>query len=490
MLEIGGIVKDFGGTRALDQVSFAVRPGEVHALVGENGAGKSTLGNVICGALKPEAGTIHLDGRPLELKSPLDAAEAGISIVHQHFSLVPELTVAENIFLGRVPKTRLGFVDWKKLFVRAEELLERLDFRLDAKRPVKSLGAAGRQMTEITRALSLASRILIMDEPSAVLSPGELERLFGIIGRLKADGKTIIYISHRLAEIFEIGDRVTVLKDGKGVGTYELDGRIDPPFLISKMVGRQWADHFPEKSREVGRELLRVEDLRRHGAFENVSFTLRAGEIVGLAGLVGSGRTELLKAIFGALPPDEGRIYVEGKCVRIGSPRDALAHGIAYLSEDRHHEGVIPSLSVGMNMTLPVLHRFAPRGILRLREEKRFVDEMIEKLDVRTRGRNQLVSRLSGGNQQKVALAKWLATEAKVFLFDEPTAGIDVGSKREIYRLIAELAESGRAVLMVSSEIPEVLSMSQRILVMNKGRISGRLSAETTSEEDVLRHAT
>ncbi len=490
VLEARNVVKDFGGTRALDQVSFAVLPGEVHALVGENGAGKSTLLNILCGALQPDVGSTLMDGRQISLESPHRARQSGIAVVYQHFNLVPELTVAENIFLGHIPQTRLGLVDWKRLFLEAQELVQRLDFDLEVGKRVSELTSAGRQITEIARALSASARVLILDEPSAVLGRGELEKLFKTIRRLRNEGRTIIYTSHRLEEIFQIADRVTVLKDGKHAGTYDLDGQVDRSFLIGKMVGREWSDQFPETPRALGRELLRVRDLTKKGSFEEVSFTLRSGQIIGLAGLVGSGRTELCKAIFGATSFDSGRVYVDGKLATIRSPRDALAHGIAYLSEDRQHEGLVMCLSVADNVTLPILRRFAPRGVLRIGPQRRFVGKMTGRMNLRARGLNQVVKRLSGGNQQKVALAKWLGTQAKIFLLDEPTVGIDIGAKNEIYHLIAELARDGAAVLMVSSEIPEILSLSSDIIVMSKGRITGHLSPEETSDNEVLHYAT
>jgi ABC-type sugar transport system ATPase subunit len=490
LLELRDIAKTFGGTHALSDVTVTVRPGEVHAIIGENGAGKSTLIKILCGAYKADHGTVILDGHPVNFHNPQDAMRQGIATVHQQFTLVPELTVAENIFLGRLPRTTAGLVDWDRLYLDAEAVLRRIDLDLDVRRPVRVYGAAGRQITEIARALSLDAKILILDEPTAVLGPSEVDKLFAIIRGLRAQGVTILYVSHRLAEIFAIANRVTVLKDGLLVGTYDVDDQIDRDFLVGKMVGREWRDHFPDRAAGGETEVLRVEGLTRHPIFEDVSFTIHRGEILGLAGLVGSGRTKLCKALFGAAPYEGGTIFVDGKPASIRSPREALAHGIVYLSEDRHNEGVIMALPIAKNVTLPILDRFATRwasgALLDLRREGRFVDDMIAKVDVRTWGRNQVVATLSGGNQQKVALAKWLSTQARIFLLDEPTVGIDVGAKAEIYQLVAALAREGVACLLVSSDIPEILSMSSRVIVMRKGRISGELDPRTATEEDVL----
>ena len=444
---------------------------------------------VICGACKLDQGSIVLRGEQIHLSNPHHAMLLGIGTVHQHFTLIPELSVAENLFLGRLPRTRLGLVDWDQLYRDAAEVLNRLNFRLDVKQPVRTLGAAARQVVEIARALSLDARILILDEPTAVVGPSEVEKLFAIIRGLKAHGVTVLYVSHRLSEIFAIADRVTVLKDGRVVGTHDVDARIDRDFIVGEMVGRAWRDQFPERVTGSGDEVLRVEGLTRSPIFEDVSFTIHAGEIVGLAGLVGSGRTKLCKALFGAAPYDSGTIYLNGRPTSIHSPREAIAHGIAYLSEDRHLEGVILSMSIAKNVTLPILGRFAPRGVLDLSQERRFADEMMARVDVRASGREQIVATLSGGNQQKVALAKWLSTRSKIFLFDEPTVGIDVGAKSEIYQLVAALAREGVACLLISSEIPEILSLSSRVLVMRKGRIAGELDPRTATEEDVLRLA-
>ena len=490
MLETREITKDFGGTRALDRVSFALRAGEVHALVGENGAGKSTLMRIISGALKPDSGTIRLHGSPIDIDSPHQALRLGISIVHQHSGLVPSLTVAENIFLGRMPGTKLGLVDWKKLYRDAVALLRRLDFDLDVHRPAGDLDAAGQQITEIARALSVSAQVLIMDEPSAVLGSSELERLFRIIRKLRAAGTAIVYVSHRLEEVFRISDRATVLKDGRIVGTYALDGDVDPSFLIRRMVGREWVERSPDLPSRTGDELLRVEGLTREGAFEDVSLGLHGGEILGLAGLVGAGRTDLCKAVFGATSHDGGRIYIKGKLSSIGSPGDAMTHGIAFLSKDRHGEGLILCQSVGRNVTLPILRRFTSSGILNPGRENRFIDSMLARMNVRTTGRTQMAADLSGGNQQKVALARLLGTQARIFLLDEPTVGIDVAAKSQIHQLVAQLARGGAAVLLVSSEIPEMLSLCNRILVMSKGRITGHLRSGEVTEEEVLRLAT
>lgn len=490
MLETLQITKNFGATRALDRVSLGVHAGEIHALVGENGAGKSTLMKIVSGALKPDSGTIRLNGQTVEIYSPHHALHLGISIVHQHSGLVPSLTVAENIFLGRMPRTRLGLVDWKRLHRDAVGLLEGLDFHLDPDRPAGRLDAASQQVVEIARALSVSAQVLILDEPSAVLGTSELERLFRILDRLRSEGKAIVYVSHRLREIFRISDRATVLKDGRTVGTYDLDGRVDASYLIRKMVGPGWVEGAKGPPAPTGSELLRVEGLSREGAFTNVNFEVRSGEIVGLAGLVGAGRTELCQAIFGAMPLDTGRIFIEGKLCDIRNPTDAISHRIALLSKDRHRESLIPLHPVGWNISMPILDRLAPRGILSRRQEHGHVDGLISRLGVRTTGRRQLASSLSGGNQQKVALAKWLGTKARIFLLDEPTAGIDVAAKSQIHQLVVGLARRGAAVLLVASEIPEVLALANRILVMSKGQVKGQLEAAAATEEDVLRLAT
>lgn len=488
-LQTQGIVKTFGGTHALDGVDFEAEPGEVHAILGENGAGKSTLMKILCGALSPDRGIVKLDGNTVQFSTPQGGLDAGISIVHQQFTLIPEQSIAENIFLGRIQRNSWGIVDWGQLFHQADALLKRLDSNLDPKCIVKNLGAGECRIVEIARALSYSAKVLILDEPSAVLGPRELSKLFAILHKLKSEHCTILYISHRLDEIFEIADKVTILRDGRSVGTYPIDKNLNRSFLISRMVGRKWNEQFPKKLTRYGPEKLSVNRLTRNAMFEDVSFNLRAGEIVGLAGLVGAGRTEICKCIIGASSFDSGTVAIDSQTVQISSPREALERGIAYLSEDRHGESVINCRSVGENITMASISRFTRNGVLALKHEKKIIRDMMQKTDVRAASRHQLVGSLSGGNQQKVALGKWLSTRAKIFLLDEPTAGVDVGAKTEIYNLISNLARSGVAILLVSSDIPEIIAMCSRVLVMKQGRIVRTLEENNVTEKAVLESA-
>ena len=489
MLKAEGIVKGYGGTRALDDVDFEAQAGEIHAIVGQNGAGKSTLMSILAGEVQPDAGRIFLDGAPVRMESPLRAMGLAVAMVHQRRQVVPELSVAENIFLGRLPKTALGLLNRKKLLADARESVARLGFDLDVRQRVGTLRAAGRQLTEIARALSMSAKVLILDEPSAVLCRTELESLFRIIRKLRDEGKTILYVSHHLSEVFEIADRATVLKDGRTVGTYDIDCRIDQRFLISRMVGSEWSDQPRGKSDRHGAEILRIEGLTGAGAFEDISLTLRAGEILGMAGLIGSGVTELCRAIFGAMPYDRGSIFVRGVRASISSPRDGLGHGIAYLSEDRGGEGIIGQLPVYANLTIAALGRFATGGILKRRAEEAWAHSMVRRVGVRCAGLKQLVAQLSGGNQQKVALGKWLSADARIFLLDHPTAGVDVAAKSEIHSFLVELAANGAAILVSSSDLPELLTLCDRIMVMSRGRIVRELYSEKTTEKEILYYA-
>ena len=469
-LKLRGIVKHFPGVLALNDVGLDVRPGEVHALLGENGAGKSTLIKVISGVYHPDAGEIHVDGRPVRVRNPHDAQALGISTIYQEFTLAPDMDVAENIFLGREPlRVRaLSIVDRKALIRQTREVLASLDLQIDPEATVKHLGVAQQQMVEIAKALSLDARLIIMDEPTATLTSHEIDRLFEAIGRLKQRGVAIVYVSHRLDEVKAICDRATILRDGTYVATVPVASTtIDQ--IIRLMVGRDLKDKFPKIASEPREEVLRVEQLSRKGVLHDVSFSVRRGEIVGIAGLVGSKRTETARAIFGADPIDSGRIFLRGKLVKVRTPGDAIEHRIALVPEDRKRHGIFATLSVWENIVLSALRQFSRNGILDLRREKQRAQQFVASLRIATPDIDKRVLDLSGGNQQKVVIAKWLNTNAEVFLFDEPTRGIDVGGKIEVYRLMGELISRGAAIVMISSELPEVLGLSDRILVMREG---------------------
>jgi ribose transport system ATP-binding protein len=488
LLSMRGVGKEFPGVRALEDVDFEVLPGEVHALVGENGAGKSTLMKILSGALQKDEGEILLDGQPTQIASPHRAQELGIAMIYQEFNLVPHLSAAENIFLGREPRKWRFFVDWKKMHEQAGEALARLGVGLDLRQPVRSLSVAQRQMVEIAKALSADARLIVMDEPSATLTEHELERLFQLVRSLKQQGVSVVYISHRLEEIFEVADRVTVLRDGKLIGTSPV-GQVDRQEIIRMMVGHAIEQRTPKKKAPIGEELLRVEGLSG-GPVKGVSLSVRKGEIVCLTGLVGSGRTELARLIFGADPRVSGTIYLDGRPVQIRSPREAIRRGIGFVTEDRKEQGLILGLSVRENVTLANLDLVAFWGVIRRQLERASVRQSIEALRVRTPSMEQLVRNLSGGNQQKVVLAKWLFTKSKVLLFDEPTRGIDVGAKVEIYQLMNELAARGVGMLMITSELPEALGMSDRILVMHAGKVAAELRPEDAAPEKIMFYAT
>ncbi|MFH1926596.1 MAG: ATP-binding cassette domain-containing protein [Chloroflexota bacterium] len=485
VLELRGISKSFPGVQAVDNLSVEFHRGEVHALVGENGAGKSTLMKIIAGAYQPDAGEMVLRGQKVQFRSPHDAQVLGISIVYQEFGLIPDMTVAENIFLGREPKTRWGLLDRVGMEQRAIELLERLDTTLDVRLSVSYLSVAQQQLVEIAKALSFDASLIIMDEPSAALTGAELERLFEIIESLKQSNVTIIYVSHRLEEVYSIADRVTVLRDGKWINTLPIEDT-DRDGLVRMMVGRTLKETFPGGSGGGDEEALRVEGLCRKGVLRDISFVLHRGEILGIAGLVGSGRTELARAIFAADARDGGDVFVGGRKVDFRSPSDAMRAGIGFLTEDRKAEGLALGLSVRHNIALPSLDRRSLLGFVRDAEERRAVQASIDELEIRATSMGQEVRFLSGGNQQKVALAKWLNTEPQIIIFDEPTRGIDVGVKAEIYRLMREMGDDGKAILMISSELPEVLGMSDRIVVMHEGRIVGELAGKEATEGKVL----
>lgn len=496
ILEVRNISKEFPGVKALDRVTLRLRQGEVHIVAGENGAGKSTLMKILAGAYRKDAGDILIDGQVVEIDSPQRAQELGISAIYQEFSLVPQMSVAENIFLGREPRlyARLRLVNWGTLYQEARRALDQLEADIDPRAPVRSLGLGQMQMVEIARALSARARILIMDEPTAALAEKEVNRLFTVVRRLAAAGISVFFISHHLEEFHQIGDRISVLRDGCYTGTRELRDT-DLGEIVRMMVGRELKGQlFPRRAEgpaEAGRpERLRVEGLTRKGAFENVSFYVRAGEVVGLAGLMGAGRTELVRALFGADPIHGGRIYVDGQEVSIRSPQDAIAIGMGFLTEDRKAHGLNLLMTLRENVSLANLRAVLRNGLISYREERQVSQQFVETLSIKTPGVEERVANLSGGNQQKVVLARWLFTRSRIFIFDEPTRGIDVGAKVEIHRLIRQLADQGSAVVMISSEMPEILGMSDRIYVMSAGRMTAELCGEEATPEAILHYAT
>jgi len=471
VVELHDITKSFGGVSALKGVSFEVRAGEVHALLGENGAGKSTLIRIIAGSHIPDRGEIRVGGELVRFSSPRDARRRGIATVYQELLLFPDLSVAENIFLGNAPRTRLGAIDWTAIRAKARALLDDLespDLDVDAK--VGGLSVANRQRVEIAKALSQNPRVLIMDEPTASLAQADVERLMAVVRRLRERGVAVIYVSHRLQEIFELADRVTVLRDGSYIGTRAI-GEVTESTLVSMMVGRSIDQLFPKSEAPRGRTLLEVRNLAYRRAFREVSFSVRQGEILGFAGLVGSGRTEVALTLFGITPATSGEIRVDGEPVTISSPRRARDLGIAYIPEDRGQQGLIRSQTIRENLSLAILDHLSRAYFVDLSKEAAHAREAIEHFGIRARGPEMTVRQLSGGNQQKVVLAKWLGAEPRILVMDEPTRGIDVGAKAEIHALMSRLAGQGLAIVMISSELPEVLGMSDRVLVMSRGRV-------------------
>jgi ribose transport system ATP-binding protein len=488
VLEMRHIRKTFPGVVALDDVAFDLRRGEVHILLGENGAGKSTLMKILSGAYQKSAGQIILDGVEVEIKNPKHAQTLGISIIYQEFNLIPHLSIGENILLGREPKRLPGMIDQRAIFHNAKHALSELGLSIDPRKLIKELRVAEQQMVEVAKALSLYARILIMDEPTAALTEHEIKELFTTIRNLKEQDVAIVYISHRLEELFEIGDRVTVLRDGRSVGTYDVR-ESNKSDLIRLMVNRELTDLFPKERAERGSEVLRVQGLSTQDGLKDVSFSLHKGEILGIAGLLGAGRTELARAIFGVDQITSGTIYVNGVPRRIDSPRAAINSGIGFLTEDRKSQGLILPLSVAKNLCLPSEDKFSTWGFVDTKKERWAASRYVKELRIKTPSLDQKVVFLSGGNQQKVVLSKWLCCESEVFIFDEPTRGVDVGAKAEIYQLMNKLTASGVAIIMISSEMLEVLGMSDRILVMRGGRITGEFNTDEATQEKILQCA-
>jgi len=489
LLQMKGIYKHYPGVVALADVNFELYAGEVHCLLGENGAGKSTLMKILSGAIKKDSGSLYIEGKEIEFNSPADAQKYGISMIYQEFKLVPELSVAENILLGNEPtRGRLPLVDHKKMQLDAQEILAQLGEEIPTATRVSFLGMAQRQIVEIARALSRQVKILAMDEPSASLSQNELERLFAVIRKLKTEGVGIIYISHRLEEVFEIGDRLTVLRDGKFIHSCPVS-ETDRRNLIRWMVGRELEQEFPRIEPDREEEVLRIEGLSS-GILRDVNLSVYRGEILGLAGLVGAGRTELARVIFGADPKDKGRIFLEGEEISARTPREAIDLGIGLLTEDRNKYGLIMQLNVRENISLSNLRQVTGRFFINQAEENSVAEKFKQALRIRTPSIDQKVENLSGGNRQKVILARWLFTKSKLLIFDEPTAGIDVGVKLEIYNLINQLAKEGIGIIVISSDLPELLGICHRLAVMWEGSITGILSSQEATQERVMTLAT
>lgn len=489
VLKMEGISKNFPGVKALEGVHLELYRGLAHALMGENGAGKSTLMKILGGIYPKDSGTITLNGIKTEFAGPKDAQEYGIAIIHQELNLIPQLSIAENIFMGREFVHKIsGRIDWPKIYSESRKYLNQLGINTHPKTLIKDLGVGEQQMVEIAKALSFEAEILVMDEPTAALTEQEVAKLFEIIRNLKQQGKAIVYISHKLDEVFAICEQVTVLRDGKYIGNANIK-EVDPQQLIQMMVGRKLEEKFRRDIVTPGPEVLRVENLSKQGVLNEINFSARAGEVLGIAGLMGSGRTELAKAIFGAYKVDKALIYLNGQKLKIKSPRDAVKAGIAYVSEDRKTEGLFLKLSVKHNTSIAALNKFTRAGKIHNKNESQAVEDFIAKLKIKTPSMKQIIKNLSGGNQQKVVLSKWMLINPKVLILDEPTRGVDVGAKIEIYELINQLKAQGVAIILISSELPEVMGVSDRILVIHEGKITGEYLHDEASQEKIMHNA-
>jgi inositol transport system ATP-binding protein len=489
ILVMENVSKFFPGVKALSDVHLTVRRGTVHALMGENGAGKSTLMKVLIGMYVADSGVVAFQGKPVEIESTETALKLGISMIHQELSPVPYMTVAENIFLGREPLGRFGLIDKRKMIANTRELLNRLEININPTAVMKSLSVANTQMVEIAKAISYDASLIIMDEPTSAITEREVAHLFRMIRALKEKGVAIIYITHKMDEVFQIADDVTVFRDGRHIATVPAS-QTDKNSLIAMMVGRELTNIFPKEEAPIGEVVLSVRNLTRKGVVQDVSFDLRRGEILGLAGLMGSGRTEVIQGVFGIEKIDAGEIEIRGKKVQIRSPGDAIKHGMALLTEDRKLTGIMGVLPVRDNMMIASLGNYARGGFLNRRLIEKTCEREKTRLEIKTPSMDQLIKLLSGGNQQKVLVSRWLLTTPDILILDEPTRGIDVGAKSEIHRLMCKLAQEGKAIIMISSELPEILGMSDRVLVMHEGKVGGEFQREDATQENIMRAAT
>ncbi len=483
LLEMKHIEKSFHTVKVLNDIRFSLKAGTVHALMGENGAGKSTMMKILAGVYKSDGGEIYINDKKVAIDSPKASQTLGIAMIHQELSSIPQMTVAENIFLGREPGSKL-FMSYKEMYKQTAQLLESLHVHINPKVKIGTLKVADQQLIEIAKAISFNANIIIMDEPTSAITDKEVEDLFQIIRSLKEQGKGIIYISHKMDEIFQIADEITVLRDGTYINSWQAKD-IDNSILIKNMVGRELNEVYPKIKVPIGETLLEVKNFSLKNKFENISFDVKKGEILGFAGLVGAGRTEIMNSIFGLTPPDTGEIRMDDKAVTIKNPQDAIGCGIAYVTEDRKNEGLILQMGVGQNITLASMKELQ-KFLIKNKEERKVIQEQIKALKVKVNHAKQLASSLSGGNQQKVVLAKWMMKNPRLLILDEPTRGIDVGAKAEIYKLMCEYVEKGNSIIMISSEMPEVMGMSDRIIVLSNGQFGGELCREEFKQEKIM----
>jgi ribose transport system ATP-binding protein len=488
LLNVSNITKTFPGTKALSDVSFKLKRGEVHSIMGENGAGKSTLMNIIAGVFKQDSGEIIFDGKTVNFSTPKEAQNAGVGFVHQELSVCPDLSVAENIYIGRVPTLSGGIIDFNKLYSDCSELLKLFKTNINPRDKVKELSVAEQQIVEIARSISLNCKLLILDEPTSSLSESEAELLFDIVKQLKNKGISVLYISHRMAEIFNISDEITVLRDGKFIATLDTD-KTNEDEIIKMMVGREIGNLYPDKGGSTKEEIFKVKNFSAKGVFKDINFNLYRGEVLGFSGLVGAGRSEVMRAICGIDHKDSGEIFLQGKKLEIKNFRDAISNGIGYLTEDRKMQGLFLNLSIEKNISAADLKNVSGKVLISGDSEKNMCDKYKDKLNIKISSGKQPMGSLSGGNQQKVMIAKWLAINPKIIIMDEPTRGIDVGAKAEIHRLLRELAKNGIGVIMVSSEMPEIIGMCDRVIVMHEGSIKGIVSNEDINEEKIMFYA-